>query len=314
MGDIIFDKLANPEILSKSPIFVFAADAMASTSVQGLGVVQQPTPHYRTRIEFLQLLREFIEDGHIDGLLMTPADAEILALEEKLFNNSPITAIVRMNAETGIWNPRYGVYRQEYSRPFHTVPLESAQYCETLVNSAMSCHIQLGLYSITLNNNVEADERMLNEYLLFAREVGEMSDFYHVLEVFLPNVRLPGMDLEKRGQYTADSIARTMSYLRIQQRPLFIKTAYTTKEVWRELTQFDPTLVIGALGGARQNARATLNLAHDVTEYGGKVILFGRTVFQEENPRLMAKAIRAVLDRTMTQEEAHKEYQQGESK
>jgi len=310
MGDRIFQKLENPEELKKGPIFVFAADAMASTSLQGLGMVQHPTPHYRNRIEFLELQRQFIEDAYIDGLLMTPADAEILALEEKLFNHSPVTPIVRMNAETGIWNPRHGIYRQQFSLPFQTVPVEVAQYCESLVNNATACHINLGLYSITLNNDVEADERMLNAYLKFARDVGEIRGFEHVLEVFLPNVRIPGMDVEKRGQYTADSIHRTMSYLRIRQRPLFIKTAYTTKEIWQELTSFDPTLVIGALGGPRQNAKSTLSLAHDVTEYGGRVILFGRTVFQEDDPRMMAKALRAVLDREGSIEEAHNEYQQ----
>lgn len=310
MGDIIFEKLAKPEELSKSPMFVFAADAMASTSLQGLGKVQSPTPHYRTRPEFLQLQREFIEDGYIDGLLMTPADAEVLALDEKLFDDSSITPIVRMNAETGIWNPRFGVYRQQLSRPFQTVPLDDAKYCEDLTNCAMECHIKLGLYSITLNNDVEADERMLNAYLRFAKEVSKIRGFDHILEVFLPNVNLPGMDMEKRGQYTADSIMRTMNYLRQRERPLFIKTAYTTKEIWQELTQFDPTLIIGALGGARQNARSTLNLAYDVTGNGGKVILFGRAVFQEDNPRLIAKALRAVLDRKMMPEDAHKEYQQ----
>ncbi len=310
MGDRIFQKLENLEELKRSPIFVFAADAMASTSLQGLGLVQEPTPHYRNRIEFLELQRQFIEDAYIDGLLMTPADAEILAQEEKLFDHSPVTPIVRMNAETGIWNPRHGIYRQQHSLPFQTVPVEAAQYCDSLVNNATACHINLGLYSITLNNDVEADERMLNAYLKFAKDVGEMRGFEHVLEVFLPNVRIPGMDTEKRGQYTADSIHRTMSYLRIRQRPLFIKTAYTTKEIWQELTSFDPTLIIGALGGPKQNAKSTLSLAHDVTEYGGKVILFGRTVFQEDDPRLMAKALRAVLDRDRSIEEAHNEYQQ----
>ena len=310
MGDIIFEKLAKPEELSKSPIFVFAADAMASTSIQGLGRVQGPTPHYRTRPEFLQLQREFIEDGYIDGLLMTPADAEVLALDEDLFADSPITPIVRMNAETGIWNPRYGVYRQKLSRPFQTVPLDQAKYCEELTNCAIECKIKLGLYSITLNNDVEADERMLNAYMQFAKEVSKIRGFDHILEVFLPNVNLPGMDLEKRGQYTGDSIVRTMNYLRKRERPLFIKTAYTTQGVWDELTRFDPTLIIGALGGARQNARATLELAYNVTEYGGKVILFGRAVFQEDNPRLIAKALREVLDRKTMPEDAHKEYQQ----
>ena len=195
------------------------------------------------------------------------------------------------------------------SLPFQTVQLDEARYCESLMGSATSCHVSLGLYSITLNNDVVADECTLNTYLRFAHDIGERQDFHHILEVFLPNVHLPGMDHQARGQYVADSIVRTMSYLRKLQRPLFIKTEYTGSSVWKELTAFDPTLVIGALGGARQSARKTLQLAHDVTEHGGHVILFGRTVFGEDCPRLIARALRAVLDRQQTPDEALREYQ-----
>lgn len=309
MDSRIFQKLADPDLLRRSPIFVFAADALASVGLHGLGMEQIPRPHHRTRPEFLNLMRQTVSDGYIDGLLMTPADAEVLTMEERLFDTSPVTPIVRMNAETNIWNPRFGRYRQQQSLPFQTVPLDEARYCEALVGSAMNCHVSLGLYSITLNNDVIADEHTLNTYLRFAHDVGERPDFHHILEVFLPNVNLPGMDHEARGQYVADSIVRTMSYLRKSQRPLFIKTEYTSAGVWKELTSFDPTLVIGALGGPRQNARKTLQLACDVAEHGGRVILFGRTVFGEDNPRLIARALRAVLDRQQSPEDALREYQ-----
>ena len=48
MGDRIFDKLADPETLYDNPIFVFAADPLASAGIQGLGYVQYPEPHFRT--------------------------------------------------------------------------------------------------------------------------------------------------------------------------------------------------------------------------------------------------------------------------
>jgi len=310
MGERVFEKLANREPLDKSPIFVFAADPLASGGIQGLGQVQHPKPHYRTHPEFLQLQRDLVADGSIDGLLMTPADAEVLAMEERLFDNTPVTPIVRMNSETGIWNPRFGVYRYEHSMPFQTVfPEDMRSYCEALIAPALECQVHLGLYSITLNNDVFADERMLNAYTQFAHILGEIEGFDHLLEVFLPNVKLPGLDDEKRGMYTADSIVRAMSYLRKHQRPRFIKTAYTTAQVWQDLTQFEPTLIIGALGGPRQNARKTLQLAHDVVRNGGRAILFGRTLFEEENPIGIAQTLRSVLDGVLGPEEAHSEYQ-----
>ena len=100
-----------------------------------------------------------------------------------------------------------------------------------------------------------------------------------------------------------------MSYLRTAQRPLFIKTEFTSAEVWRELTGFDNTLIIGALGGPRQNARRTLQLASDVVTYGGRAILFGRAVFEEQAPRLICKYLRAVLDGQLDPDAAHQQYQ-----
>lgn len=310
MGNRIFDKLADPELLARRPILVFAADPLASAGIKGLGQVQHPKPHYRTHAEFLELQRELVADGQLDGLLMTPADAETLALEENLFENAHITPIVRMNSETAIWNPRFGVYTSRPSMPFQTVfPEDMHRYCEALIAPALECRVSLGLYSITLNNEPIADERMLQAYIQFAHVVGEIEGFDHLLEVFLPNVKLPGMDDEKRGMYVADSIVRTMSYLRKHQRPRFIKTAYTTAEVWHELCQFDETLVIGALGGPRQNARSTFSLAQSVVQNGGRAILFGRTIFGEDAPIGFVRCLRRVLDGEYDAQAAHTEYQ-----
>ncbi|HDS74582.1 MAG TPA: hypothetical protein ENN56_03485 [Firmicutes bacterium] len=310
MGERVFEKLADPKALKRSPIFIFAADALVAYGITGIGTERTPHPHYRTRPEYLKMMREVAADGYIDGLLMTPADAEVLAIDEGLFDSSPITPIVRMNAETHIWSPRHGRYREQYSRPFQTVKTaEAGRYCTEAMACARDCKIKLGLYSITLNNEAEADARTTGEFLEFAWQCGETPDFHYFLEVFLPNIQQPGMDTKEQGEYIADNIVRLMSYLRNHQRPVFIKTVYTKPEVWKSLCEFDPTLVIGALGGSRVNARTSMQLAYDTTENGGKVILFGRAIFQEEDPRAMAKMMRAVLDRELTVDQAHSQYQ-----
>lgn len=315
MGDRVFDKLANPQGLHKSPILVFAGDALAAGGLRGLGkVMDGGKARPRKQLEFLQLCRDLTADGYIDGCLMTPSDAETLAVEERLFTNTVVTPMVRLNAETSIWSPRYGEYRRSPAQPFTTVQVDAhapeAAYCTTL-GDALECHVRIGLYSITLNNDVDADRRTLMTYLEFARQVGDHPQFDHFLEVFLPNVQLPGLDHEKRGQYVADSIVRTMSYLKKHQRPRFIKTEYTGASTWKELCDFDPNLIIGALGGPRINARKTLELAHNVVVGGGRATLFGRTIFEDENPRAMCKALRAVLDQTASPDEAYAIYQKG---
>lgn len=297
MGDRVFGKLARPETLAKSPIFVFAGDAQAAGGLRGLGSVGGAAQRrWRTRPEYQQLCRDLSLDGAIDGCLMTPADAETLAVDERFFDRIDVTPLVRTNAETWIWSPRHGAYNRAVSRPFQTVPLRDAGFCRELICQVQDFNIRLGLYSITLNNDVEADLRTLETYLAYAHEVGRTPGFDHFLEVFLPNTPQHGLSGEQMGEYVADNIVRTMSYLRRSERPLFIKTAYTTASVWRELCSFDPTLIIGALGGPRGDARSTLELAHNVVANGGKVILFGRAVFEDENPRVMCQALRRVLD------------------
>jgi len=303
VGNRVFDKLAD----GRSAIFVFAADALVSGGIQGLGTIRGGTPRHRTRPEFLQLIRDLTSDGSVDGVLMTPADAEQLAQQERLFDARDVTPIVRMNAETNLWNPRFGNYRQQYSLPFSTLPPLEAGYCDAV---ARDCHVRIGLYSITLNNDVYHDEQTLNAYLRFAQTVGQMDDFGHFLEVFLPNVNRRGLSDEHCGAYVADSIVRTMSYLRLRERPLLIKTEYTTPKNWRELCDFDPSMAIGALGGPRTSARNTLQLAADVRVNGGRAILFGRSVFDDDRPVAMARALRSVMDGT-TVEDALAAHQRG---
>lgn len=315
MGERVFEKLSDPQSLYKSPILVFAGDALAAGGLRGLGrVMDGGKARPRRQAEFLQLCRDITADGAVDGCLLTPSDAEILAVEERLFQSTPVTAMVRLNAETSIWSPRHGQYRTQAAQPFQTVTVKAeapeAAYCSTL-GDALECHVRIGLYSITLNNDTDHDRRTLMTYLEFAREVGDHPQFDHFLEVFLPNVNLPGLDTEKRGQYVADSIVRTMSYLKRHQRPRFIKTEFTSASTWRELCEFDPTLIIGALGGPRINSRKTLELAHNVVVNGGRATLFGRTIFEDDNPRAMCKALRAVLDQSMSPDEAYAAYQKG---
>ncbi|MFW6181616.1 MAG: hypothetical protein ACOC8N_07695 [Spirochaetota bacterium] len=309
MEDRLYHKLSDRGSLAEKPLFVFAADHLAGVGIHGLGPAGTA---YRTRPEFVQLIRDIVKQGVVDAVLMTPADAELLAAGECLFQDSPVTPLVRMNAETGIWSPRYGRYRQEPSFPFQTVPVGEDGWCEQLIRTASdSCCVTAGLYSVTLNNDVASDHRTMSAYLDFARQVGRAEGFHHLLEVFPPNVDLPGMDREQVAAYTADSIVRIMSHLTRKQRPLLVKTAYLDQRVWKELAGFDPELVIGALGGSYRNAETTLELAHRVIRDGGRAVLFGRPVFMEQDPPGMCRAIRAVIDGKLSPPQALDAYLQG---
>lgn len=303
MGDRLVRKSRNLEFLHEHPLFVFAADPIVAGGVRSYG---QSDERWRTRHEFLQLCREITREGCVDGVLMAPSDAERLAIQERLFEASEVTPIVRMNAETAIWNPRFGNYSTAYSRTFQTVrlPIPWSGTADETNSSA----IVVGLYSITLHNDVIADEAVLSAYLAFANEVANLAEFSHILEVFPPNPKLSSLRPEQTGLFLADSIVRLMSYLSSSARPLFIKTKFTTREAWKELTSFDDSLVIGALGGPRKDTHSTFRLAWDVISNGGRAILFGRTIFDEESPPVMCRYLREVIDARLDPQEAYRRY------
>lgn len=296
MGERIFEKLSQQATLSTAPLFVFAADPDCGGGMRCYG--RNPDGSPRNRAQFLELCREIARDGAVDGLLLSPANAETLALEEQFFGEVPAQPLVRFNAETAVWGPRGGRYRETFSQPYTIVSLD---------DEALNREVRLGLYSITLNNDVASDRLQLAAYLDFAREVSNSGRWSHFLEVFPPQQE--SMSWEATGEFLADSIARILSHLPQRQRPLFLKTPFTTPRVWRELCDLDPQVVVGALGGARKGSLETLQLAQDVAENGGRAVLFGRNIIEDPKPRLLCQLLREILDRKLEAGAAFERYQ-----
>ena len=210
---------------------------------------------------------------------------------------------MRFNAETAVWGPRGGRYRETFSQPYTTVALNDAP---------LNHEVSLGLYSITLNDDTTSDWLQLAAYLDFAREVGDNGRWSHFLEVFAPQDEArsgEAMSLEAKGEFLADSIARIFAHLPQRQRPLFLKTPFTTPRVWRELCELDPQVVVGALGGARQGSLETLQLAQDVIQNGGRAVLFGRNIIEDPKPRVLCQLLREVLDGSLEARTAFERYQ-----
>jgi hypothetical protein len=300
MGEQVFQKLNDLRRLSASPLLVFAADPDCGGGLRCFGTGADGTP--RNRADFLKLCREIARDGAVDGVLLSPLSAEILTCDESLFDDLRAQPLVRFNAESAVWGPRGGKYRQTWSQPFTTVPLD---------HESFAAKIKLGLYSITLNNDAESDWLALAAYLDFAQAVGNSVHWSHFLEVFSPQTeaQTDEMSLEATGEFIADSIVRLLSHLQRRERPLFLKTTFTTPQIWRELCDFDPEIVVGALGGARKSTLETLQLAQNVVENGGRAILFGRNIFEDPKPRQLCRLLREVLDRKLDADAAFELYQ-----
>src|SRR5206468_9617145 len=114
---------------------------------------------------------EITKQGLVEIMLMSASSSELLTISQRLFDHSTVTPAVRANDTTDIHLPAGGTYSSEPSRPFRSVTIEQIQSGK--VNPSESerrLGADLGLYSITPNNNVEFDYATLSAYREFRIE------------------------------------------------------------------------------------------------------------------------------------------------
>ena len=276
-----------------------AKDADMAWGVASAGPVRagDSTPsgrRWRTRPEFLEAMRAIVRQGEQDVLLASASNGEALA-REGLFEDGPVTLAVRANDATDIWGPRGGAYAREPSRPFRSARLEAVRpFCD------------LGLYSITFNNQLAQDLASLEEYARFRAEALRLG-FRHFLEVFNPNAPA-GLAAADLPHFVNDSIARALAGVTAAERPIFLKVAYNGPAALEELVAWDPTLVVGVLGGAAGTTRDCYELLAQAERHGARVALFGRKINLAESPLDLVALMRPVIRRELGPEEAVRAY------
>src|SRR5215468_1320983 len=68
---------------------------------------------YRNLPEFLDIIREVVQQRLIDIMLMSAYVSEQLTIKEGLFRHSPVTPAARANDATDVWAVRHGCYTAE---------------------------------------------------------------------------------------------------------------------------------------------------------------------------------------------------------
>ena len=192
------------------------------------------TPRLSTRAEFLDAVTAVIKQDVVDIMLTSLSNLEAL-VERDAFVGTGVKPAIRANDTTDIWRHRGASYHNRASLPFRTAALERAKP-----------FTDLGLYSITFNNDIDADLESLHAFADF-REDAAMNEFNYFLEVFNPNVS--NMSDEDMPRYVNDAIIRCLAGLTKAERPQFLKIAYNGPRALDELASFDPGLVVGVLGG-----------------------------------------------------------------
>lgn len=306
-------KLAQLREDPSRPDFILA-DAKDADMAYGLAAPgKSPEYHghearFRSLAEYRQFMREIVAQGLVDIMLMSASSNEILTIRERIFDDSPVTPAVRANDTTDIWLATgTGRYAEQPSLPFRTATIDH------IMCGKVECRPEerrlgadLGLYSVTFNNDAELDRQTLEAYKEFRLEA-ERKGFRHFLEVFDPNA--PG---EHRPQDVArfinDHIARTLAGVTSGARPLFLKIPYHGPAAMEALVHYDPTLIVGILGGSAGTTYDAFYMLWEAKKYGARAALYGRKINNAEHQLTFVYYLRLIADDQIGPEEAVRAY------
>ena len=278
----------------------------------GGDVAQGP---FRSIEAYRENIRELVRQGLVDVMLMSASTSEVLAIEEGIFATSHVTPAVRMNDTTDIWLATgSGGYAREPALPFSTTTIPQARSGRIDESAAdASRGANLGLFSVTLNDDAALDRGMLAAYRDFRAEA-ERTGFRHFLEVFFPNAvdRVPARSMSERprdvARFLADHVVRMLAGVPRAGRPLFLKIPYLGPAVTEQLAAYDRSLVVGILGGAAGTTHDAFGLVAEAKRHGARVALFGRKINVAEHQPSFVQFLRAVADGQLAADEAVRAY------
>lgn len=290
------------------------ADAKDADMAFGISAPGKSPEHYsqegkfRSLPEFQECIRQIVRQGLVDIMLMSTYVSSILTIQERLFDNSHVTPAARANDTTDIHVMREGVYPSAPSRPFRTATIDHIQ-C-----GKIDCQpgerilgANLGLYSVTFNNDVDLDRQTLEHYREFRIEA-ERKGFRHFLEVFDPNALVNPVSPDRLGGFVNDMIVRCLAGVPDSGRPLFLKMVYHGPKWTEELAGYDPQLVIGILGGSAGTTYDAFKMIAEAQKYGARVALYGRKINNAENQLAFIEMLRRIVDGQISPEEAVRAY------
>lgn len=295
---------------AKDFILADAKDADMALAIGAPG--RSPEMHsgelrYRSLADFREIIEQITAQGLVDIMLMSASTSEALTIQKRIFDKSTVTPAARVNDTTDIHIIRGSKYPSSPSMPFRTATLDHIQ-CGHIDCQPPERHIgaNLGLYSITFNNDTELDRLALDEYKQFRLEA-ERKGFRHFLEVFDPN-RPEAVEANKIPEFINDAIVRTLGGVTAKGRPIFLKMVYHGPKAMEELVHYDPHLVVGILGGSAGTTYDAFKLLSEAKKYGARVALFGRKINNAENQLAFVRLLRLIADGEIRAEEAVRAY------
>jgi hypothetical protein len=304
------------DAISRNPasndfILADAKDADMAFGIAAPGT--NPDGSHPSLAKYRKKIRDVVEQGIVDIVIMSASTNEQLALNEHIFEGTTVTPAARANDTSDIWLPRKGTYAGVPSRSFRTATIDHIQCGKNSCTEKERANgTNLGLYSMTFNNDLEHDHATLAAFKLFRIEAEEKR-FRYFLEVFAPN--MPGaVPPEDVGAFLNDHIVRALAGVTRAGRPLFLKIPYFGPRALEELVAYDPSLVPGILGGASGTTMDAFTLLAKAKQHGGRAALFGRKINNAEDQLIMIELLRRIADGEIAAQEAVRAYHDGLSR
>ena len=276
------------------------ADAKDADMAGGMAAPGKDPEHhghegkYRSLEQYRTLIRENVEQGLVDIMLMSASSNEVITIRERLFDASHVTPAVRVNDTTDIWFTQGSQYAAQPAQPFHTTSIDHGMYGKADCQPGEhQLGAELGLFSVTFNNDVTLDRQMLEAYREFRIEA-EAKGFRYFLEVFDPNVlQSPVPDL---GRFLNDNIARALAGVLTAGRPLFLKMPYHGPAAMEQLVSYDRSLIVGILGGSSGTTFDAFHQLWEAKKYGARAALYGRMINNAEHQGMFIQHLRWLAD------------------
>ncbi len=304
LSRILADRSTNDFILAdaKDADMAYGLAAAGATLDNG-----RPSSRYRSIDEYRDNIREIVEQRLVDIMLMSASTADALAKRERLFEKSPITPAIRANDTSDLW--LFGseaVYPEKAALPFRTAILDEVMGADPSGKSARGKPvIDLGLYSVTFNNDAMLDHATLLAFRAF-REEAWQKGFRYFLEVFSPNA--PVNPIKDVPRFVNNHIARMLAGAGTGTRPIFLKIPYFGPEALEELVAYDSTVVVGILGGSAGTTFDAFQMLWEAKKHGARAALFGRKINNAEHQPSFVAQLRALADGHIEPKEAVKAY------
>jgi len=276
------------------------ADAKDADMAAGMAAPGMSPEHhsqegrFRSLAEYRELMRQNVRQGLVDIMLMSASTSEVLAINERLFDNSHVTPAARANDTTDIHMAMGSIYTSQPSQPFRTATIDHIMCGRSQCEPTQRCQgADIGLYSMTFNNDVQLDAATLDAYKSFRIEA-EQKGFRHFLELFDANA--PLAPIKDMGRFLNDVIARTLAGVTSKGRPIFLKIPYHGPASMEQLASYDRTLIPGILGGASGTTFDAFEQLREARKYGARAALYGRMINNSEHQPTFIQHLRWLAD------------------